>query len=61
MKNKNINSVIIASVATGVLASTTAYIMQQSNHKNSQNVKKYTGKAIKTVGSIVENVTDMIK
>lgn len=61
MKNKNINSVIIASVTTGVLASTTAYMMKQGNHNNSTNVKKYAGKAIKTVGAVVENVTDMIK
>ncbi len=61
MKSKNINSAIIATVATGVLASTTAYMMKQNKPKTTQNVKKYAGKAIKTVGAVVENVTDMIK
>lgn len=65
MKNKNVNSAIIGVVATGVIASTTAYMMKQSKPinppKTAQKLKKYTNKALKSVGNVVENVSDKVK
>lgn len=63
MKNKNVSSAILSTLATGAIVGTTAYMMTQSNHKKQKstaNVKKYAGKALKTVGSVIQNATDIV-
>lgn len=55
-------SPIVTSLATGTLVATATYmISNKSNKKNASNLKKNTGKALKTVGNIMENVSYMMK
>lgn len=61
MKSKGINSALITSLATGAIVGTTAYMMKQNKQNSQDNVKKYAGKALKTVGSVIENASYMIK
>lgn len=58
---KNI-SPIFTSIATATLVGTATYmISNKSSKRNANNLKKNTGKALKTVGSIMENVSYMMK
>lgn len=61
MKNKNINQAIITSIATGAIVSTTAYMLSNNKNKTVDKTKKHAGKALKTVGSVIENATHMMK
>lgn len=61
MKSKGINSAIVTSLATGAIVSTTAYMLNQNKRKNPDNMKKYAGKALKAVGSVIENASFMMK
>lgn len=57
-------SPIVTSLATGTLVATATYMISNksgSNKKNASNLKKNTGKALKTVGNIMENVSYMMK
>ena len=50
-----------SSIAAGVAVGAVTYMMTNSNRKRSKAIKKGTGKAIKAVGTIVDNVTTMMR
>lgn len=55
------NSALMTSLATGAIVGTTAYMMKQSKNNSQDTGKKYVGKALKTVGSVIENASYMKK
>ena len=59
-KNKTASS-IAKGMAAGVAVGAVTYMMTNSNRKRSKAIKKGTGKAIKAVGTIVDNVTTMMR
>ena len=52
---------VIKGLAAGAAVGTATYMMTNSKHKRSKAIKKGAGKAIKAVGTIVDNVTTMMK
>lgn len=53
----------ITGIATGAVIGTAAYVMSNktSHHSTAKVIKKNTGKALKTVGGIMENMSYMMK
>ena len=61
MNSKNITA-IVAGTAVTMAAGTAAYmaIKPKNRNKKMRQIKKTTGKALKTVGGIVNQMSDMI-
>ncbi len=58
--NKTASSVA-KGLAAGAAVGAVTYMMTNSNRKKSKAIKKGAGKAIKAVGTIVDNVSTMMK
>ncbi len=52
---------VIAGVTIGAVAGTVTYMMTSKKKSAIKTVKKNTGKALKTVGGIMENMSYMCK
>lgn len=53
----------ITGIATGAVIGTAAYVMsnKSSHHSTAKSLKRSAGKALKTVGGIMENMSYMMK
>lgn len=62
MMKKQINP-LITGLAAGAVASTAAYLINHKNqsHSAAKTIRRNTGKALKTVGSMMENMSYMMK
>ncbi|MEG0693508.1 MAG: hypothetical protein RR444_10575 [Oscillospiraceae bacterium] len=60
MKNNTMSSVV-KGLAAGAVIGTATYMMTTGKKKNNHNVKKNAGKALKAVGTVIENVSYMMK
>lgn len=60
MKNNSM-SAVVKGVAAGAVIGTAAYMMSQGKKKTSATVKRNAGKALKAVGTVIENVSYMMK
>lgn len=60
MKNTNV-SAVMKGLATGAVIGTATYMMTQSKKRTSNMMKKNAGKALKAVGTVIENVSYMMK
>lgn len=55
---------VLTGIATGAVIGTAAYMMSSHSKRRShtvRNLKRNTGKALKTVGGIMENMSYMMK
>lgn len=58
--NKTVSNVA-KGMAAGVAVGAVTYMLTNSSRRKSKAIKKGAGKAIKAVGTIVDNVTTMMK
>lgn len=62
MKSHNTMSSVVKGLAAGAIVGTATYMMTSgSKKKAAQGLKKNAGKAVKAVGSVIENVSYMMK
>lgn len=54
-------SSVVTGLAAGAVVGTAAYMMTSGKKKTSTNMKKNAGKALKAVGTVIENVSYMMK
>ena len=56
-------SPIITGLAAGAVIGTAAYVINNKSHHNStgKTLRRNTGKALKTVGTVMENMSYMMK
>ena len=59
---KSINP-LVTGLAAGAVIGTAAYFINHKGHSNSaaKTIRRNTGKALKTVGSVMENMSYMMK
>lgn len=60
MKN-NVMSSVVKGLAAGAAIGTATYMVSQTKKKTANTVKKNAGKALKAVGTVIENVSYMMK
>ena len=60
MKNSTMSSVV-KGLTAGAVIGTATYMMTANKKKTSNTVKKNAGKALKAVGTVIENVSYMMK
>lgn len=60
MKNNTMSSVV-KGLAAGAVVGTATYMMASKKKHTAATVKKNAGKALKAVGSVIENVSYMMK
>lgn len=60
MKSKGVSSVV-KGLAAGAVVGTAAYMMTSSKKKNGAKMKKNASRAMKAVGTVIENVSYLMK
>lgn len=60
MKNGTMSSVV-KGLAAGAVVGTATYMMTSGKKKSNGSLKKNAGKALKAVGTVIENVSYMMK
>lgn len=62
MKSSSTVSSVVKGLAAGAVVGTATYMMTSGGKKKSaNNLKRNAGKALKAVGSVIENVSYMMK
>lgn len=52
---------VMTGIATGAVLGTAAYMLANKDGAQSKMIKRNTGKALRTVGSLMEEMSSMIK
>ncbi len=60
MKQQAVSS-MVKGLAAGAVVGTAAYMMSAGKKKTSKTLKKNAGKALKAVGSVIENASYLMK
>lgn len=58
---KNTMSSVVKGLAAGAVIGTATYMMTTGKKKSSSHMKRNAGKALKAVGTVIENVSYMMK
>jgi len=58
--HRNKTSAVITTAAVGMAVGTAAYMLSGNRNRNKQ-IKKSTGKALRQVGSFIDNVSYMMR
>lgn len=61
MKQKSVVSSMAKGIAAGAVVGAASYMMTSNKKRNKTMVKRNAGKAIKAVGTVIENVSYMMK
>jgi uncharacterized membrane protein (UPF0136 family) len=61
MKQNNVMSSVVKGIATGAVVGTASYMMSNMKRSKGKNMRKSASKAIKAVGTVIENVSYLMK
>ncbi|WMJ22407.1 hypothetical protein RBG61_10460 [Paludicola sp. MB14-C6] len=61
MKQNNVVSSVVKGLATGAVVGTASYMMSNARKSRGRNVRKTASKAMKAVGTVIENVSYLMK
>lgn len=60
-QNNHAMSSVVKGLAAGAIVGTAAYMMTNSKKKTGNKMKRNAGKAMRAVGSVIENVSYLMK
>ncbi len=61
MKNKSTMNSVVKGLAAGAVVGTATYMMTSSRRTNGSRMKKNASRAMKAVGTVIENVSYLMK
>ncbi|MEG0570478.1 MAG: YtxH domain-containing protein [Oscillospiraceae bacterium] len=61
MKKNNVVSSVVKGLTAGAVIGTATYMMSSSKKNNKTKIKRSASKAMRTVGTVIENVGYMLK